>query len=172
MIFHSKKIQSNLLLGFGSFIMLSKHDFCWSSFHLLIWITILEIFLRHFACSAKYCCTSTYNYGIIAKLSWVKSTLNIRSEIFWHHDDRLIDWLIEWIEFYAVSAIFQPCNGGVRLKEIWIFYTVALRNAFAMTRSSPLINLKAYRICSTSSWYPVVYAEQVFVVILDNDFFL
>ena len=26
--------------------------------------------------------------------------------------DRLIDWLIDWIEFYAVSAIFQPCNGG------------------------------------------------------------
>ena len=24
----------------------------------------------------------------------------------------LIDWLIDWIEFYAVLAIFQPCNGG------------------------------------------------------------
>ena len=23
-----------------------------------------------------------------------------------------VDWLIDWIEFYAVSAIFQPCNGG------------------------------------------------------------
>ena len=23
-----------------------------------------------------------------------------------------IDKLIDWIEFYAVSAIFQPCNGG------------------------------------------------------------
>ena len=22
------------------------------------------------------------------------------------------DWLIDWIEFYGVSAIFQPCNGG------------------------------------------------------------
>ena len=22
------------------------------------------------------------------------------------------DWLIGWIEFYAVSAMFQPCNGG------------------------------------------------------------
>ena len=21
------------------------------------------------------------------------------------------DWLIDWLEFYAVSAIFQPCNG-------------------------------------------------------------
>ena len=30
--------------------------------------------------------------------------------------DRLIDWLIDrWIAFYAVSAIFQPCNGG----DIW-----------------------------------------------------
>ena len=27
----------------------------------------------------------------------------------------LIDWLFVWIEFYAVSAIFQPCNGGSRI---------------------------------------------------------
>ena len=26
--------------------------------------------------------------------------------------DWLIDWLIDWIVFYAVSAIFQPYNGG------------------------------------------------------------
>ena len=26
--------------------------------------------------------------------------------------DRLIDWMIDWIEFYAVSAIFQTCIGG------------------------------------------------------------
>ena len=26
----------------------------------------------------------------------------------------LKDWLIEWIEFYAVSEIFQPCNGGTK----------------------------------------------------------
>ena len=25
----------------------------------------------------------------------------------------LIDWLIDWIVFYAISAIFQPYNGGV-----------------------------------------------------------
>ena len=25
---------------------------------------------------------------------------------------KTIDWLIVWIEFYAVSAIFQPSNGG------------------------------------------------------------
>ena len=24
----------------------------------------------------------------------------------------VIDWLIDWIEIYAVSAMFQPCNGG------------------------------------------------------------
>ena len=24
-------------------------------------------------------------------------------------------WLIDWIEIYAVSAIFQPCNGGYSL---------------------------------------------------------
>ena len=27
-------------------------------------------------------------------------------------DKHCMDWLIDWIEFYAVSAIFQPCNGG------------------------------------------------------------
>ena len=24
----------------------------------------------------------------------------------------MIDWLIDWIEFYAVLEIFHPCNGG------------------------------------------------------------
>ena len=24
----------------------------------------------------------------------------------------LVDWLIDWIDFYAVSVIFEPCNGG------------------------------------------------------------
>ena len=24
----------------------------------------------------------------------------------------LVNWLIDWIEFYPISAIFQPCNGG------------------------------------------------------------
>ena len=26
----------------------------------------------------------------------------------------LVDRLIDWIEFYAESAMFQPCNGGKR----------------------------------------------------------
>ena len=25
---------------------------------------------------------------------------------------KLIDWLIDWIGFYVVSAIFEPCKGG------------------------------------------------------------
>ena len=25
-------------------------------------------------------------------------------------------WTIDWMEFYAVSAIFQPCNGGAYIK--------------------------------------------------------
>ena len=32
------------------------------------------------------------------------------------------DWLIDWIEFYAVSAIFKSCNGGLgllTLNDIW-----------------------------------------------------
>ena len=31
--------------------------------------------------------------------------------------DWLIDWLIDWIEFYAVSAIFQPCDGEEKRRE-------------------------------------------------------
>ena len=27
------------------------------------------------------------------------------------------DRLIDWIEFYAVSAVFQPCNGGGKKRE-------------------------------------------------------
>ena len=27
-------------------------------------------------------------------------------------------WLIDWIVFYAVSAIFQPCNGGTNILTI------------------------------------------------------
>ena len=29
----------------------------------------------------------------------------------------LLDWLIDWFVFYAVSAIFQPCNGLVYRKS-------------------------------------------------------
>ena len=36
-----------------------------------------------------------------------KTWMQIKQVIDW-----LIDWLIDWIEFYAVSAIFQPCIGG------------------------------------------------------------
>ena len=44
----------------------------------------------------------------------------------------LIDWLIDWIEFYAVSAIFQPCNSDIcdiksddnvsYLNQEWVFF--------------------------------------------------
>ena len=30
---------------------------------------------------------------------------------------KLIDWLIDWIEFYAVSAIFQPCDSEEKRRE-------------------------------------------------------
>ena len=35
--------------------------------------------------------------------NWVIATLTVK-QIF-------PDWLIDWIEFYAVTAIFHPCNG-------------------------------------------------------------
>ena len=36
----------------------------------------------------------------------VRSVILFEDRFCW-----LIDWLIDWIEFYAVSAIFQPFNG-------------------------------------------------------------
>ena len=57
--------------------------------------------------------------GLQSVRLWTAST-DLRTE-------RLIDWLIDWlinrlidwIEFYAISAIFQPCNCGGH-KEIFI----------------------------------------------------
>ena len=40
--------------------------------------------------------------------------------------DWLIDWLIDWMEFYAVSAIFQPCNDRNIAKENCNIYIVLL----------------------------------------------
>ena len=48
---------------------------------------------------------------------------------------RLIDWLIEWIEFYAVSVIFQPFNGG---KIIRMLLTCFL---FEKVRKNYVMNL-------------------------------
>ena len=33
------------------------------------------------------------------------------------------DWLIDWIAFYAVSAKFHPCNGGVQVKWLVLLAT-------------------------------------------------
>ena len=45
------------------------------------------------------------------------------------------DWLIDWIEFYAISATFQLCNGGVKWgKEILIFITANLFQSSNNTR--------------------------------------
>ena len=30
----------------------------------------------------------------------------------------MYDWLIDWIEFYVVSAIFHPCKGGIFLCKL------------------------------------------------------
>ena len=32
----------------------------------------------------------------------------------------MADRLIDWIEFYAVSTIFQPCNGGMADKKKYV----------------------------------------------------
>ena len=50
---------------------------------------------------------------------------------FW----RLIDWLIDWIEFYAESAIFQPCNGGLLWKRRLLIFV----NVFSVFHYYPLM---------------------------------
>ena len=32
----------------------------------------------------------------------------------------MADILIDWIEFYAVSTIFQPCNGGMADRKKYV----------------------------------------------------
>ena len=47
----------------------------------------------------------------VGKSDWMSTSFRIfrdELDIFTQY----IDWLIDWIEFYAVSAIFQPCYGG------------------------------------------------------------
>ena len=65
-------------------------------------------------------------------------TFPLSSRIDW-----LIDWLIDWIVFYAVSAIFQPYNGGGYslkvisleiLKFLW-----RLSRAFSSSKSSETV---------------------------------
>ena len=40
------------------------------------------------------------------------SAFNDLNRVNIYFEQRLIDWLIDCFEFYAVSAIFQPRNGG------------------------------------------------------------
>ena len=39
-------------------------------------------------------------------------SLTLNLEMFYFRKGGLTDWLIDWIVFYAVSAIFQPYNDG------------------------------------------------------------
>ena len=62
----------------------------------LIWFLFIKI------CSYEYSF-----FQILENNQWICSFM-------FHHKIILmkIDWLIDWIVFYAVSAVFQPCNGG------------------------------------------------------------
>ena len=52
---------------------------------------------------------------------------------------RLIDWLIDCLVFYAASAIFQPCNGGLSLKTN-ISYTECM--VFGYSNPPKIVNVK------------------------------
>ena len=87
-----------------------------------------------FTKSAEYTLTYMYLWINIKYMSKDLSKCCLRERFICCFEDRsltmLLAWLIDWIVFYAVSAIFQPFNGGdFSLKVIsleWKFY-ISLR---------------------------------------------
>ena len=65
-------------------------------------------------------------HNIFTKLSKSKQYVwsNYLSIVLSEMINWLIDWLIDWIVFYAISAIFQPYNGGVWNKSNILFVIV------------------------------------------------
>ena len=64
-----------------------------------------DIIIRVGGCEQKG--FNAYIMNILEKTDSAAS--NVRSVAHWN---LALFWLIDWIEFYAVLAIFQPCNGG------------------------------------------------------------
>ena len=64
--------------------------------------------------------------------SYLYITLKIPISLFCLPKDQLIDWLIDWLGFHAVFAIFQTCIGGdfKVIDRFWNFEVslAALRN--------------------------------------------
>ena len=73
------------------------------------------------------------------------------------------DWLIDWIEFYAVSAIFQPCNGGYisnvrppkknekQWKETFVFINNNKKTVYIA------------KMCKNILWFTCMYITLIFV---------
>ena len=99
--------------------------------HLLLWgdeslsndinnylFYIVQTFIQE---SGRFIQESCFKLDVIFQLSKSKIvtiiTIPFNICIFSYHNScfyiiQRLFWLIDWIEFYAVSAIFQPCNGG------------------------------------------------------------
>ena len=69
------------------------------------------------------------------------------------------DWLIDWIEFYAVSAIFQPCNGGFPRKKIRLGVIRQFRARKRITRHLRAVNIRQVRAVSYGHKRTIVSRE-------------
>ena len=58
-----------------------------------------------------------WNPVILFHVGWQwRGEMNSSVVLMCHPVEEKFDWLIDWTDFYAVLAIFQPCNGGCRKK--------------------------------------------------------
>ena len=88
------------------------YELCFDCSYLFTDYTLVrELFLR-------------VNLGYVIPAKWVTPKFKDR-----------VDWLIDWIVFYAISAIFQPYNSGVLIEErfqifigIKVYYPIMLKN--------------------------------------------
>ena len=84
-----------------------------------------------------------------------------------------IHWLIDWTVFYAVSAIFQPCNGGKSHRRCMSL--MCHRNSILMYIDIFFATLEVERIfkyhfeCRTETYLPILWRfwkRTAFAVIL------
>ena len=60
-----------------------------------------------------------------------------------------IDWLTDWIEFYTVSAISHPCDGGHDDKKIFFSW-------YQMSRSKGFVPTKKYSCEIWKLWHSLL----------------
>ena len=102
-----------------------------------------------------------------------RRTANISILFIYKRDVHLwliINWLIDWIVLYAISAIFQPYNGGTALKLVfdilvhlhkmynWCWCIVKYRHYITATLEMVITYcfhnecINQYSSCSSSLW--------------------